>query len=94
MMIKVVIVDDHAILRKGLHQIIAESEDMEVVGEADSSAAAMGYIRHAPERCVWGSDWPHPDATSGRVPMPDDVVLINLLTDIAYALADPRVKLS
>ena len=46
---------------------------------ADSSAAAMGYIRHAPERCVWGSDWPHPDATSGRVPMPDDVVLINLL---------------
>jgi predicted TIM-barrel fold metal-dependent hydrolase len=48
-------------------------------GYADSSAAAMGYIRHAPERCVWGSDWPHPDATSGRVPMPDDVVLINLL---------------
>lgn len=46
---------------------------------ADSSAAARGYIGHAPERCVWGTDWPHPDATSGRVPMPDDVVLINLL---------------
>jgi predicted TIM-barrel fold metal-dependent hydrolase len=48
-------------------------------GYADASRAAMGYIKHAPERCVWGSDWPHPDATSGRVPMPDDVVLINLL---------------
>jgi predicted TIM-barrel fold metal-dependent hydrolase len=46
---------------------------------ADSSAAARGYIAAAPERCVWGSDWPHPDATSGRVPMPDDVALLNLL---------------
>jgi predicted TIM-barrel fold metal-dependent hydrolase len=46
---------------------------------ADSSAAARGYIAAAPERCVWGSDWPHPDATSGRVPMPDDVNLLNLL---------------
>jgi len=46
---------------------------------ADASAAARGYIAAAPERCVWGSDWPHPDATSGRVPMPDDVALLNLL---------------
>ncbi|HEX3756740.1 MAG TPA: amidohydrolase family protein, partial [Rhizomicrobium sp.] len=46
---------------------------------ADSSSAARGYIAAAPERCVWGSDWPHPDATSGRVPMPDDVNLLNLL---------------
>jgi len=47
-MIKVVIVDDHAILRRGLTQIIAESEDMEVVGEADSSAAAMRLLRETP----------------------------------------------
>ena len=47
-MIKVVIVDDHAILRRGLTQIIAESEDMEVVGEADSSAAAMRLLRERP----------------------------------------------
>ncbi|HEY4075430.1 MAG TPA: amidohydrolase family protein [Rhizomicrobium sp.] len=46
---------------------------------ADASEAARGYIAAAPERCVWGSDWPHPDATSGRVPMPDDVTLLNLL---------------
>ena len=32
-MIKVVIVDDHAILRRGLNQIIAESDDMEVTYE-------------------------------------------------------------
>ena len=47
-MIRVVIVDDHAILRRGLTQIITESADMEVVGEADSSAAAMRLLREHP----------------------------------------------
>jgi two-component system, NarL family, invasion response regulator UvrY len=47
-MIKVVIVDDHAILRRGLTQIITESADMQVVGEADSSAAAMRLLRENP----------------------------------------------
>lgn len=47
-MIRIVIVDDHAILRRGLSQIIAESGDMKVVGEADSSAEAMRLLRETP----------------------------------------------
>jgi predicted TIM-barrel fold metal-dependent hydrolase len=56
---------------------------------ADASSAARAYLAAHPERCVWGSDWPHPDATSGRVAMPDDVVLLDLLA--AWA-PDPKLR--
>ncbi|MDB5739293.1 MAG: 2-pyrone-4,6-dicarboxylate hydrolase [Alphaproteobacteria bacterium] len=50
-------------------------------GYAGASRAAKGYIATAPDRCVWGSDWPHPDATKtlNPVAMPDDVTLIDLV---------------
>lgn len=47
-MINIVIVDDHAILRRGLSQIISESGDMKVVGEAETSAQALRLIRETP----------------------------------------------
>ena len=39
--IKVIIADDHAILRAGLRQILAETEDIEVVAEAQNANEAI-----------------------------------------------------
>jgi predicted TIM-barrel fold metal-dependent hydrolase len=43
---------------------------------ADTTAIARAWVRQAPERVVWGSDWPHP---TGPVAKPDDAVLFDLL---------------
>lgn len=42
-------------------------------------ALATGYLRRAPERVVWGSDWPHATASAGVQPMPDDARQIDRL---------------
>jgi DNA-binding NarL/FixJ family response regulator len=44
-MIKVLIADDHAIVRHGLKQLIAETTDMTVGAEADSGLEALKHIR-------------------------------------------------
>jgi NarL family two-component system response regulator LiaR len=42
--IRVVLVDDHAILREGLRSLLALQEDIEVVGEAGDGASALELI--------------------------------------------------
>jgi two-component system invasion response regulator UvrY len=44
-MIRILIADDHAIIRHGLKQIIEESGEMRVVAEADSGSDALRKIR-------------------------------------------------
>jgi D-galactarolactone isomerase len=43
---------------------------------ADSTAVAQAYVKAAPQRLVWGSDWPHPGERENK---PDDAVLFDLL---------------
>ena len=43
---------------------------------SDVSALAQAYVRAAPERMVWATDWPHPTAKTVK---PDDAVLLDLL---------------
>ncbi len=48
---------------------------------ADVSKAARAYVKAAPERLVWASDWPHP--TENVNAKPDDAVLFDLMADWA-----------
>lgn len=45
---RILIVDDHAIVREGLKQILAEVDDLEVAGEADCSSRALQMARLEP----------------------------------------------
>ena len=47
-MIRVLIADDHAIVRQGLKQILSETEDLLVAGEADDGAEALLLARQTP----------------------------------------------
>jgi len=48
---------------------------------ADIGALAKALVKHAPERLVWASNWPHPLSRGGS--MPEDAVLLDLLLDWA-----------
>ncbi|HTS51897.1 MAG TPA: amidohydrolase family protein [Burkholderiales bacterium] len=47
---------------------------------ADVTPLAQAYIRAAPERMVWATDWPHPTEKSVK---PDDAILLDLLAEWA-----------
>ena len=47
---------------------------------ADVTRVAREYVKLAPERMVWGSDWPHP---TERDVKPDDAILFDLLQEWA-----------
>ena len=44
-MIRILVADDHAIVRRGLRQIVADESDMEVVGEAQTSQEILDLAR-------------------------------------------------
>lgn len=49
---------------------------------ADIGALASELVKHAPERLVWASNWPHP-MSRGSGPIPDDGMLLDLMLDWA-----------
>jgi D-galactarolactone isomerase len=46
---------------------------------ADVTRVAQAYVQAAPQRLIWGSNWPHPNETN----KPDDAVLFDLLAQWA-----------
>jgi len=51
----------------------------------DATKIAQAFVKAAPERMVWGSDWPHPSEPPGR--KPNDAVLFDLLSEWAPGVA-------
>lgn len=49
-------------------------------GYADIAPVARAWVQAAPERLVWGSDWPHSTEPHAK---PDDALLFDLLADWA-----------
>ena len=47
----------------------------------DVGRLAKALVKHAPERMIWASNWPHPSAPKDNVP--DDADLLDLLLDWA-----------
>jgi D-galactarolactone isomerase len=56
---------------------------------ADVAAIAKRVINHAPDRIIWGSNWPHVGVPRERYP--DDAVLLDILLD--WATPDQRQKI-
>ncbi|MGX1098795.1 amidohydrolase family protein [Amorphus sp. MBR-141] len=52
-------------------------------GYEDVAAIARRVIAHAPERVVWGSNWPHVSVRPDAADYPDEAALLDLLLDWA-----------
>ena len=47
-MIRIAVADDHAVVRKGLLQILSEATDLKIAGEAASADELLTLLRSRP----------------------------------------------
>ncbi|MGW1420056.1 amidohydrolase family protein [Bradyrhizobium manausense] len=59
---------------------------------ADVGEVAKAYIQSAPERVVWGSDWPHP--AKGNFGAPNDALLFDLVAEWAGSEAWKQILIN
>ena len=62
--------------------VLARTKASSAVAVALSTTpVAKAFVQSAPQRVVWGSDWPHPTEKAGA--KPDDSILFDLLAEWA-----------
>ena len=89
--IKIVIADDHAIVRRGLRQLLDDEDGLEVVAEAEDVESARRYLRgHHPDVLVLDLNMPG-GSTLQAIPelrraFPDtQIVVLTMQNEPAYA---------
>lgn len=89
--IRVVIADDHAVVRRGLRQLLEEQDGVEVVAEASDLDATRRYLRgHRPEVLVLDLNLPAgtslPAIPELRAEFPaTQIVVLTMQNEAAYA---------
>lgn len=89
--IRVVIVDDHAVVRRGLKQVLDAEEGFDVVAEAEDLDSARRYVRgHHPDVLVLDLNLPEglslPAIPDIRAEHPDtQIVVLTMQNEPAYA---------
>jgi DNA-binding NarL/FixJ family response regulator len=91
-LIRLVIVDDHALVREGLREILQAEDDLDVVGEAGDSERAVAMVReHKPHIVLLDVEIPGDEVTVTvrrmRAESPDTNVIILSIYDGAPLLA-------
>ena len=54
---------------------------------SDTAAVGKALCRINPDRCLWGSDWPHPLLYESRSDFPNDSDMLDLLYEQVYEQA-------
>jgi DNA-binding NarL/FixJ family response regulator len=86
--IKVLLVDDDALVRAGLRLILSSADDIEVVGETDDGVSAVAAVRdHRPDVVLMDIRMPHMDGIAATAalrrlsPPPQVIVLTTFQAD-------------
>jgi DNA-binding NarL/FixJ family response regulator len=93
MSIRVLLVDDEALVRGGLRMILQTAEDLEVVGEADDGSRAVAAVQqHRPDVVLMDVRMPELDGLAAasqvlRLPDPPKVVMLTTFGLDRYVFA-------
>lgn len=89
--IRVLLADDHAVVRKGIREFLEEDETLRVIAEADDGAEALELIaRHAPDIAVFDIQMPRLNGLEATRRVKQEFPRVQVLILTAYA-DDPYI---